>query len=82
MANTNTNKKAPIQEKKVLIRLPIERGKEDEGKIVWVNNNRYVFKRGVAVEVPESVAEILAHEDSMLQYSYEFEKEAQNHNNG
>ena len=60
----------------VTVRIPRER-KDQEDKVVWVNANRYVIKRGVPVDVPESVAEVLRHEEAMLEKQYEFEEKAQ-----
>ena len=59
---------AEKKEKKdtVRIRLPRERRDQDD-KIVWVNARRFLIKRGVEVEVPRCVAEVLRHEEAMLQ---------------
>lgn len=64
------------KEKTVTVRIPRER-KDQEDKVVWVNATRYVIKRGENVEVPESVAEILQHEQDMLQAAYDFEDAVQ-----
>lgn len=68
----------PIQvnEPYVKIRIPRERD-NDEDKVVWVNDRRFLIKRGVPVDVPESVAEILAQEEKMLDYIYEYESRVQ-----
>lgn len=67
---------AAVEEKsaetRVTIRLPRDRN-EQEDKVVWVNDRRFLIKRGVPVEVPECVAKILEHEERMLQKIYEFE---------
>lgn len=64
----------PKEEKMVRIQLPIEFGNKDqEDKVVWVNERRFLIKRGTPVDVPESVALILQQEERMLQYGYEFE---------
>lgn len=70
MATTTTN--AP---KKVKIKLPLTREqKEDE----WValNGKSYQIKRGVEVEVPKGVAEILQHREEMLATAMEYEAQA------
>lgn len=63
----------PEQEKTVIIKIPLDRTVEED-PVVWVNNRRYIIKRGVPVEVPESVAEILANQEKMLQYCYDYEQ--------
>lgn len=61
----------PAEEKKVLIKLPIDfNSKEDE--VVTVNGRRFLIKRGVPVEVPESVALILKQKEESLQEIYEY----------
>ena len=59
------------KEKTVRIRLPIERDNKED-KVVWVNDRRFLIKRGVPVDVPESVAEILENEEKMLSVRYEY----------
>lgn len=64
------------KEKTVRIRLPIERDNKED-KVVWVNDRRFLIKRGVPVDVPESVAEILENEEKMLSVRYEYESKMQ-----
>lgn len=64
------------KEKTVCIRLPIERDNKED-KVVWVNDRRFLIKRGVPVDVPESVAEILENEEKMLSVRYEYESKMQ-----
>ena len=64
------------KEKTVRIRLPIERDNKED-KVVWVNDRRFLIKRGVPVDVPESVAEILENEEKMLSIRYEYERKMQ-----
>lgn len=61
-----------MAEKKVTIRLPLL-GKDQENQIVWVNNTRYEIRRGINVEVPESVAAVLrdSEDATMAAYMYE-----------
>ena len=66
----------PKAEIKVKVRIPRE-DRDQEDKVVWVNEQRYLIKRGVPVEVPESVALILEQEEKMLQYCYDFESKVQ-----
>lgn len=67
----------PKKEVMVKVKLPIIRGEAEDGVPVWVNNRRFLIKRGVEVEVPESVALILAEQEEMLNiaYNYSHEKE-------
>lgn len=61
MATANTNTK-----KMVKIRIP--RTKADEEDVfVSVNMETFLIKRGVEVEVPDYVAEVLTHQEEMLE---------------
>lgn len=54
------------KEKTVKIRIP--RTKADQEDVpVWVNNESWLIKRGVEVEVPERVAEVLRHQEESLE---------------
>ena len=64
------------KEKTVRIRLPIERDNKED-KVVWVNDRRFLIRRGVPVDVHESVAEILENEERMLSVRYEYESKMQ-----
>lgn len=71
MATTNTTNKP----KKVTIKLPLTRSEKDD-KWCAVNGKPYLIKRGENVEVPESVAEVLRHEEEMLAIGMAYEAEA------
>lgn len=71
MAKTVT---ATDQEKLVRIKVPREK-KDKEDVVVWVNNKRYIIKRGVYVDVPESVALVLEQKEKMLEKIYDFENQ-------
>ena len=58
--------------KKVTIRLP-RTSKDEEDEIVWVNEKRFIIKKGINVDVPVEVAEILSQRDNMLEVIYEYE---------
>jgi hypothetical protein len=77
MATTKTEEKKEnlTEEKKVTIRLPLTR-KEKNDVYVAVNGHPYLIKRGVDVEVPESVAEVLKHKEEMLDLAMEYEAQA------
>lgn len=84
MANTNTAPAttapattagiAPVKKDTVKIRLPLTKTEKDD-VYVALNGTAYLIKRGVEVEVPKGVAEILAHKERMLVTSIEFEAE-------
>ena len=69
--NTTTTDKV----KMVKIKLPLTRT-EKEDVYVAVNGKTFQIKRGVAVEVPEYVKEVLDHQEEMLSEAYEFEAQA------
>ncbi len=59
-------------EKTVKIRLPRDR-REQEDVFVGINERTWLIKRGVEVEVPECVAEVLRHREEMLEKIMAFE---------
>lgn len=65
-------KKAPCGEKKVKIRLPKER-RDQEDVFVSVNERTWLIRRGVEVEVPQCVAEVLRSREMMLETIMAFE---------
>ena len=60
MATTNTKKM-------VKIRIPRTRA-DQEDVFVSVNMETFLIKRGVEVEVPDYVAEVLQHQEEMLEH--------------
>ena len=69
---TNTENKTT---KKVKIKLPLTRTEKND-VYVAVNGKSYLIKRGVEVEVPASVFEVLENKEKMLSQVYAFEAEA------
>ena len=61
MATTNTNPR-----KMVKIRIPRTKANEED-VFVSVNMETFLIKRGVEVEVPDYVAEVLTHQEEMLE---------------
>lgn len=61
--------------KMVQIKLPLTKSEKDD-VYVAVNGKSYQIKRGVYVEVPASVAEVLQHKEEMLVLAMEFEAQA------
>ncbi len=51
------------KEKMVKIRLPIIKGDEAQELFVAVNGRKFKIKRGVTVEVPECVEEVIRHSE-------------------
>ena len=60
------------KEKMVKIRIPRTRA-DEEDVFVSVNMRTWLIKRGVEVEVPECVAEVLRHQEEMLENIMLFE---------
>ena len=59
MATTNTKK---------MVKIRIPRTKADQEDVfVSVNMETFLIKRGVEVEVPDYVAEVLRHQEEMLE---------------
>mgnify|MGYP004555793915 FL=1 len=59
-------------EKLIKIRLPKER-RDQEDVFVGVNERTWLIKRGVEVEIPECVAEVLRDREMMLETIMDFE---------
>lgn len=69
MAETNTketNTKETNTKKMVKIRIPRTKA-DQEDVFVSVNMETYLIKRGVEVEVPDYVAEVIRHQEEMLE---------------
>lgn len=62
-------------EKKVKIILPLTRTEKNDVP-VGVNGKTWLIKRGVEVEVPECVAEVLRNSEEMLAKAMAFEEQA------
>lgn len=64
-----------VKEKLVKVRIP--KTKENQAdEFVSVNDRTWLLQRGVEVEVPECVAEVLLHKQEMLEYAMAYEEEA------
>ena len=59
--------------KTVTIRIPRVNPKQED-VFVSVNNYTCLVKRGVEVEVPDFVAEVLQHQEQMLEIIQQFEE--------
>ena len=61
---TTTN----TETKKKMVKIRIPRTKADQEDVfVSVNMETFIIKRGVEVEVPDYVAEVLQHQEEMLE---------------
>lgn len=67
------NKKNTNEVKKIKIKLPKVRGQSDD-VFVSVNNYTCIIKRGVEVEVPAYIKEVLDHQEEMLETIVAFEE--------
>ena len=63
--------------KMVKVRIPRTK-KDEEDVFVSVHLRTYIIKRGVEVEVPEFVAEVLRHQEEMLEEIMLFDDAVQN----
>lgn len=66
MAEVKTEK-----EKLVKIRIPRERDRQDD-VFVCVNGRTWLIKRGVEVEVPECVAEVIRNAEDVAEQAFAF----------
>lgn len=68
---------AEAKQKMVKVRIPRTK-KDEEDVFVSVNNYTCIIKRGVEVEVPDFVAEVLQHQEEMLEQIMLYEDSVQN----
>lgn len=64
---------AEAKQKMVKVRIPRIKA-DQEDVFVSVNLRTYIIKRGVEVEVPDFVAEVLRHQEEMLEEIMLFEQ--------
>ena len=69
-------KKTEAKEEMVKIKLP-RLTKNDEDVFVSVNERTWLIKRGVEVEVPACVEEVLRHKEEMEEEAYAFDSGVQ-----
>ena len=75
MATTTNKPETEVKEKTVKVRIPKTKEQQDD-VFVSVNNRTWQIMRGVEVEVPECVAEVLMHQQEMLEEAMAFEEKA------
>ena len=65
--------------KRKMVKIKIPRTKADQEDVfVSVNMETFIIKRGVEVEVPDYVAEVLQHQEEMLEKIMLFNEERSN----
>ena len=75
MANTTANKHEEAKEK--LIKFTIQKTRENQDDVfVSVNDRTWQIQRGVEVEVPECVLEVLRHQQEMENIAIAYEAQA------
>ena len=75
MAETKTATEKVAKEKTVKIIIPLTRTEKND-VYVGVNGRTWLIKRGVEVEVPECVVEVLRNSEEMLAKAMAFEEKA------
>ena len=68
---TATKATETSKEKLVKIRIPRERDRQDD-VFVCVNGRTWLIKRGVEVEVPECVAEVIRNAEDVAEKAYAY----------
>lgn len=79
MANTTANKteNKPVEVKEKLIKFTIQKTRELQDDVfVSVNDRTWQIQRGVEVEVPECVLEVLRHQQEMENIALAYEEAA------
>ena len=69
------NETKTAKEKMVKVRIPRTSAKQED-VFVSVNERTWIVKRGVEVEVPACVSEVLKHQEEMLEKIMLFEESA------
>ena len=77
MSTTVSNVTTAKAEKKVKIRIPLSR-ENNSDVFVGVNGRSWLIKRGVEVEVPECVVEVLKHQEEALATAYNYSESVEN----
>ena len=67
LEKAEAKKAAAAKAGKVRIKIPIEKNGPKDDVQVFINGRQYIIKRGVEVDVPRGVAEILHNRDLMLE---------------
>lgn len=73
IADAEAKKAAAAKADTVRIRIPMEKNGPKEAQQVFINGRQYIIKRGVEVDVPRGVAEILQNREKMLEVIHAFD---------
>lgn len=77
MANTTANATKPEVVKEKLVKFRIPKTKENQDDVfVSVNDRTWLIKRGIEVEMPECVYEVLMHQQEMEEVALEYSEAA------
>ena len=68
---------AKVEEKTVTVKLFRDKGEYKDPMFVGVNMKTYTIPRGIPVEVPESVAEVLRNSQEQDEYALSIQEELQ-----
>lgn len=77
MSTENTTKKTVAEEKKVTIKLPRIKGESDT-VYVSINERNWLIKRGVSVEVPKCVADLIDEQERAIEEAEDRKEKAKN----
>ena len=73
MAETTTKKTTDNAKKRVLVRIPRNKGQNaNQQEFFSVNGKNYLIERGVEVEVPEEVAEVIRNAEKAEEYAMHY----------
>ena len=69
---TEKTKVEKVEEKEKMVKIRLPRTRANEGDVfVGVNDRTWLIKRGVEVEVPECVAEVLRQSEEQDNHTYD-----------
>lgn len=75
-ANKTTNESQGTPPVMVTVKIPLNRNGGDNSDVfVSVNGKNYLIKRGIDVQVPEYVAEVLRNSDAAQDAAYSYAKD-------
>jgi hypothetical protein len=76
MADTTKNTTDNAKGKKILVTLPLNQGQNaNQDEYFSVNGKPYLIKRGVEVEIPEEVAEVIRNAEKANLYAMKYVNE-------
>ena len=73
MADTIKNTTTNAKSKKILVKLPLNRGQNaNQDEFFSVNGKNYIIKRGEEIEIPEAVAEVIRNSEKAEEYAMRY----------